>query len=134
MTTAREVRLLVVGEQKNYFELIKEQAELCSHHFSITCKHATTAKNAIESLSSFAPSVVMLDVHLSGMNAFDILEKCKQQSASVIITSEKHSPAIERSARDRGATAYVTNSENPEEIEELLTRISQLAVDIKIEH
>jgi DNA-binding NarL/FixJ family response regulator len=132
--TRKTIKLLVVDEQDGYCDLIREHAEICSHHVDILCECVNTGKEAIEKIASWKPSVILLDAHLRDVNSFEVLESCREGRATVVVSSDFCSREIMDSARDHGASGYVTKSESPEEIEALLFELASVSAPIELDH
>lgn len=125
----KKVRLLVVDDQKGYYELLKEYTELCSHEYNIECAYAADQKQAIGMYNSWHPSIVLVDAHLPDTSGFELLEKIIDKAASVVITSSVPSLAIEESARKRGANGYLPKTDNFDELDSVLSYIVTVAAD-----
>ncbi len=134
MKYKKTVKLLVVDEQPGYCELIREHAEICSHQIDIICEYVTSGREAIEKIAEWKPSVILLDAHLQDINSFEVLESCREGRATVVVASDHCSRAIMDSARERGASGYVTKSENPEEIEALLVELATVSAPVELDH
>ena len=130
MEVRKSVRLLVVDEQQGYFEQVRDYAELCSHQFDIECAYARTEVEARIKMKSFLPTVIMIDAHLPDVGDLRCIQDYQQGFAPVIVTSDHRSIEIEEAARENGAHAYVTKSDQPEELELLLFKISVIAGEI----
>ena len=107
------------------------------------CMHITTVlrkflpadyKEAIAKIASWKPSVILLDAHLQDVNSFEVLDSCREGRATVVVASDVCSREIMDSARDHGASGYVTKSESPEEIEALLFELATVSAPIEVEH
>lgn len=134
MDPLKQVRLLVIDEQRGYFELVRQYADMCSHQFSIECHYASSTEDARRQIKNLLPSVIMLDAHLPDMLDLEIIRRYEQGLAPVIVTSDHRSSEIEESAREMGAHAYVTKGESDEELEILLYKISLIAGEISELH
>lgn len=134
MKYRKTVKLLVVDEQPDYCDLIREHAEICSHQIDIICESATSGREAIEKIAAWKPSVILLDAHLQDVNSFEVLESCREGRATVVVASDHCSQAIMNSAREHGASGYVTKSDNPEEIEALLVELATVSAPVAFDH
>lgn len=132
--TRKTIKLLVVDEQSGYCDLIREHAEICSHNIDILCECVNSGKEAIAKIASWKPSVILLDAHLKDVNSFEVLDSCREGRATVVVASDFCSREIMDSARDHGASGYVTKSESPEEIEALLFELATVSAPIEFEH
>lgn len=130
----KEVRILIVDDQPGYFELIQEHAEMNDHIFNIECAHADSESGALDKIRDFEPTVILVDAHIQGMNCFDLVRKCRDGLAQIIVTSDSCSHEIEMSARTSGAVAYVIKDVQPEHIESMLSEIAEAAPATQITH
>jgi len=126
MESRRHLRLLVVDEHREYFERIRDCAELCRHQFVVDCQFSRNADNATELMLSWQPGVVLVDAHLRQGNTLEFVHRCRDGQASIIVSSESASQDIEVSARRFGAQGYVSKSDDMEEIEALLNQMLAL--------
>lgn len=121
------VRLLVVDEEPGYFGELCEWAEICSHQYKIECQFADSKQRVDELLKTWAPSVVMLDLHIPDLPCFDILNGCLGHAIPVIATGRAISPELEHSALARGAIAYLPKTSDPEELERILHFVANVS-------
>ncbi len=126
MGDLRELRLLIVDEELEYFQLFRECVELCHHQFPIICTHASSEEEARKLLGTWRPTAVMVDVHNTKADAFKFMEDCKGSVERVIAASENMSLDVENTAMNHGANDYFCKSSDPEDIERLLARIDSL--------
>jgi DNA-binding NarL/FixJ family response regulator len=127
MDGRRILRLLVVNDQREYCEHLKEQVDLNSHLYQIECQYTTSGKKALQMIKQWHPAVVLLDAHIGDINSFKVLQRCKGGAASIIVTSEFVSRDIEQSAMRNGATGYYATIDDPEGIEHLIEQIMTMA-------
>lgn len=122
----KEVRLLVVDEQEEHFDLIQEVAEMYHPEFKVECKLATTAGEAVDLAASWQASVVLLDLHVIS-RALDLLQQLSAQGAAVVATSDTRLPELCETAESYGAVGYLSKSSNPEDIESLLSFVASVS-------
>jgi two-component system, NtrC family, response regulator AtoC len=122
----KKVKLLIIDEQPWYGDVLKEHAEMC-HDYDISCEVATTHEDVERLIRTWTPSVVMVDVHHTEIDSLDLIRKWEGGLHSVVAVSRERSKEIETSALSRGADAYVTKTENPDELQVLIERIAMLA-------
>lgn len=127
MSDKKHVRLLVVDDQRSFFEAIAEQAELCRHQLDIVCRYANSMEDVEDVLDEWQPSVTLVNAHNMEVDCFEVLSRCKEGEVPVIVTSDHCSQEIEDASRSLGATGYVTKSEAPEDVEGLLHQIEAAA-------
>jgi len=132
MSERQALRVLVADEQREYFEAIRECAELCRHQFTIECEFVDTERTLLSALSRFRPSVVLLDAHIPHVDSFDMIRQCHLGEVSVILTSKHMSSEISDSAKQHGASGYVSKSFDMEEVEALLNQLMNLCPEISL--
>lgn len=127
METRKEVKLLVVDENETYYAALCDSAEMWSDGFRIECRKADSATAALATISSWCPTVIMVDSHLADMNCLEFIEQLKEREAPLVVASEHLSEETRESVLKHGASAYVGKTEDPDEVEQLLTRIAKLS-------
>jgi two-component system, OmpR family, alkaline phosphatase synthesis response regulator PhoP len=124
MEIKKELKVLVVDEEPQYFSALRDCAELCSHVVKVNCDFANSWERATEKIHSQKPSLVLLDLYIPGLPSFELLKECQANSIPVIVISSINSLHIEETARSFGAAGCVDKSEDPEELEEMLLNLS----------
>ena len=127
MAHIKELKLLIVDDRIDYYDLIKECAELSNNSVHVVCKYAPTGEEALGLLGSWEPAVILLDLHSASHQGVELLRRCNEGLTRVIATSEASGPEVEKWAMQNGASHYVSKSEDPEEIEELLGQVEALS-------
>ncbi|MCB0318895.1 MAG: response regulator transcription factor [Bdellovibrionales bacterium] len=123
MIKEKKVRLLIIDEQEAYYNLIKEYVEMYSHEFKIECEHAR-GDDAHKKIGSFLPSIIVLDAHLETISYLEILKHCGEGIAPVVVMSTSQNKEIADSAIECGAEAFIPKSEDPDDVEFVLTRLA----------
>lgn len=121
------VRVLLVQDRRGSVQHIREHAEMNDHRYRIELRHTASGAKAVELAKSWEPSIIVVDAFLSDTNSFELLEQIKDHHMPVVITGPDPSAEIEQSARDHGAAAYLSSSEDPDTLEELLRELVRLA-------
>lgn len=124
----KNVKLLVLDENAEYFEQLKDCAEMCSHEFTVECFFSSDEKEAMKIIEKEHPSVILMDPYTPEVNGREFIEKCQEGVTSVVVTSENTVPEMDEVSREWGAEAYITKSENPDDVEQALRTIVDLAV------
>ncbi len=92
---------------------------------------AVTAEEALEMAKAAAPSLVITDVSLSGMNGFELIQHLKQEPATagvpVIVKTGQLTRELDQLCRQAGAEACV---QRPIQIEDLYRKV-QAAIEPK---
>jgi len=123
-----QVRLLIVHEHSEFFEQIKDCADMCRHECRVLCEFTQSRESAEQLIHDWEPTVVVLDMHIPGMSSYDVLAKCRANAIPVVATSEFPSDEIEQSAIKNGAGAYLPRPEDPETLEIFLKEAVQIAL------
>ena len=134
MSERRRLTLLVIDEHREYFERIRDCAELCRHQCVVDCHFSSSAVGAEALISRLHPEVVLVDAHLPDTNSLALVQACSHENVPVVVASESVSSDIGDSARKFGAHGYVSKSDDPEEIEALLTQLVEMAPVLPLEH
>lgn len=122
----KEVKLLVVDDQPDHVEHIQAFAEMFKAQCPIECKFASEREEADELLSSWSPTVVLLDVHIIS-DAMTFIRKLSQTGAAVIALSEARIPELAETAQSYGAVGCFTKSNNPDDVETLIGYVASIA-------
>lgn len=123
---ALTLKLLVVDAQPDFSLLLKEYIEIAGLTHRVECRSVGSSREAQEEVSTWHPSIVLLDAHLHDTDSFALLNWCNSAHTKVVMLSEQASQEIEQSARKHGAD-YLAKTENMDEIELVLNRLAFLA-------
>lgn len=130
----KKIRLLVIDDHAAYCSILKEHAELCNYQYDISCEFAESGEEAHDLMKRWSPSVVLVDAHMPTVDCLELLSRWKDTASPIIVTSNERSGEIESSVLSRGAAAYVTKDDSPEEVDRLIERIASLAPMIRDLH
>jgi DNA-binding NarL/FixJ family response regulator len=125
------MRMLLVHDNSQISARIAEYSELATN---AECRVVASGREAIETLNSWVPSLVVVDVHIHDVNAFDLLEQIGSSATPVVITSDNFSSDIQKSANERGAVAYVVASEEQDKIDRLIEVVKSVAAGQSLLH
>jgi response regulator of citrate/malate metabolism len=90
---------------------------------------ARTGEEALELVSSLAPDLLLLDVHLPDISGLEVLGRLRRQGhpvAVVVVTAERGAPAV-RAALHGGAMQYLVK---PFEYDDLADRLRGVAASL----
>ena len=135
----KSIKLLVVGDDdesavQNYFSHLKDYTEISMHTYDINCKVVAKGEEALEQITQWEPSVILVDAHIGDVNSCDILEFCKKEHLPVVLTSDYHLPEIQLRIDDLGISAYLQKADSPDDFEFLLKKIADIAEESRIKH
>ena len=77
MTIERKKRILVVDDDLSIISFLREILET-----EYVLRTATSGEEALDSLSSFQPDIVLLDVMMPGINGYETCRKIKKRSST----------------------------------------------------
>jgi DNA-binding NarL/FixJ family response regulator len=129
----REVRLLVVDDTPDHFELLAEVAEMYNPDYRVECRLVSTACETFEAVGEWQPSVVLVDLH-SVADALAVVKQLAEQGRSVVATSAHRSPELSSVADQYGAVGYLSKSENPDDVEALVEFVATVSSPPDINH
>lgn len=130
MSGRKEVRILVVDDQVEQFDSLNEYAEMYHADYQVVCQRADSPISAREMMRTWNPSVVLLDVHVTEEGGGDQISYFSDAGAPVVVMSRVRSQNIEESAMSKGAMAYVSKSDNPDDVEALLELLGAVATTV----
>jgi DNA-binding NarL/FixJ family response regulator len=129
----KEVKLLVMDDLSDYFDHMRTVADMYSSSFAIECKLAQDEEDAHRQMESWAPTVVLIDIHLIS-KTFELIQALTAKGATVVAMSEGRIPQLAETAQSYGAVGCFIKSENPDEIEKLVSFIASVASDSVVSH
>ncbi|MEZ4752704.1 MAG: response regulator [Bdellovibrionota bacterium] len=115
-----------------YYDMLVEYVDMYSHEFKIECEHAS-GDEAHKKIGSFLPSIIILDAHLDTINYLEILKHCGEGIAPVVVMSTSQNKEIADSAMESGAHAFITKSDDPDDVEFVFTRLALLGEEEEYE-
>ncbi len=129
----KEVKLLVLDDLSDYFDHMRTVADMYSATFAIECKLAQDEAEAHQQMESWAPSVVLVDIHTIS-KTLELIQALTSKGATVVVMSEGRIPKLAETAESYGAVGCFMKSENPDEIEKLVAFIASVASDSVVSH
>lgn len=124
----KDVRLLVIDDHAEYFVRLSECSEMYNPEYRVECKLVTALHEALEVATKWEPSVVLVDLHVSG-EALEYVKRIAEVGAPVVATTVTRMPDCQAIAEHCGAVGYVVKSEDLEDLEELLDYVASVARD-----
>lgn len=129
----KEVKLLVVDDHGDHFELIKAHAEMYSSEFLVECKLLEDAEDAKATVESWKPTVILVDTHVI-TEALDLIQCLAQMGPAVVAMSEVRIPELAKTCQAYGAVGYFAKSNNPDEVESLISYVASVAAADVVSH
>lgn len=121
-------KILIIEDEKNLRDTLKLNLEM----ESFQVEALESGINAIETIHSFKPDLILLDVMLPDMDGMTIYRNLKKEAinTSVIFLTAKNSVQDKIEGLKLGADDYITK---PFDLEELLLRINNVLKRIKVQ-
>lgn len=129
MPAKKKVRLLVVDDHEQYCELIRHSSEMWSSAYEIECEFASTLNEAVSKIGEWAPTVILMDAYVSETDGLKLIDLMKDTSVPLVVTSETGSSDLRESVLARGASEYISKSQDPDAIESMLCKMALLAAE-----
>ena len=125
MTQAASARILIVDDEPSSLELL--EVYLKEQGYEVQC--ATTGKECLDSVTSFRPEILILDIRLPDSDGLEILKCLKEggTTAHVIIVTAFHDMATTIKAMKLGAFEYIPKPIDVDELEVAIGRALQLS-------
>lgn len=119
-----KIKIAVAEDHSIVVEGIKTILSTSSDIQYVGC--ANKGSDLLHLLQTKTPDVLILDLNLGGENGFDILEKIKEQFATlkVIILTMYNEPAFVRKAKSLGANAYLLKNYSSDELLQVISSIN----------
>jgi DNA-binding NarL/FixJ family response regulator len=129
----KEVKLLVVDDHSDHFEQIQSHAEMYSSQFHVECKLAAAIAEAKETVESWQPTVVLVDTHVIA-EALPLIKALSQMGPAVVAMSEHRIPELVETCQAYGAVGYLSKSDNPDDIGNLISYIASVSPADVVSH
>jgi len=129
----KEVKLLVVDDRSDHFEQIRSHAEMYSSQFHVECKLAEEIEDAKKTVEAWKPTVVLVDTHVIG-EALTLIKALSQMGPAVVAMSEHRIPELVETCQSYGAVGYLSKSDNPDDIENLISYVASVSVADPVSH
>jgi two-component system, chemotaxis family, chemotaxis protein CheY len=117
-------RILIVDDSTTMRRMVAASLRKLS---GVTLEEASTGLEAIERLSLFPASLMILDLNMPDMHGLDVLRFVRSQQSRrtfpIIILTTRSDSDSRTAAAQAGATVYMTKPFDPEEI---LAKVGEL--------
>ena len=113
-------RILIVEDDKDMRALLRNLLE----HDGFICKEASNSKEASSLMMQFSFDAVLLDLNLGLENGLEIIPELARTSpfTKIIVMTAFGSVDLAVDAMERGATTFITKSDDPSKISEELKK------------
>jgi two-component system, NtrC family, response regulator AtoC len=118
---SQRVRVLIVDDDPSMSRFLSSY--LTRQNFEVST--ASSGEEAIRMFRVYDPTLVLLDMAMSGMDGLDTLERLKQikPDSSIIVVSGQNSPDLIFKASKAGADDYVAKPFDPKDLEGRIHRV-----------
>lgn len=121
----RQSRILIIDDQPSNISLLRQILERGGFR---TCEGLGEAKQALTRFCEFNPDIVLLDVHMPGVDGISLLRQLRSRIPDstylpVIIMTADTAPKVRQNALSLGAKDFITK---PFDATEVLLRIQNL--------
>ena len=121
-------------EQASQAEALRAFADIMSGQVRFECCVAASTQSALQLISSWEPSVIMIDVNSQLQTAMQILEYSGEGFPPVVISVEHESNDLRTQVLAKGASALVNKSQAPEYLEGLFLLLAELSTQQVMRH
>jgi len=126
--TRNNLRLLIVDDEKSIRKFLN--VSLTSYGYQVS--EAITGKEALESVTTFRPDVIILDLGLPDMDGIEVIENIRKYSQiPLIILSVRDEQQDKIAALDKGADDYLTKPFGIDELHARLRAVLRRAIRIE---
>lgn len=126
--TQNNLRLLIVDDEKSIRKFLN--VSLTSYGYQVS--EAVNGKEALESITTFRPDVIILDLGLPDMDGIQVIENIRKYSQiPVIILSVRDEQQDKIEALDKGADDYLTKPFGIDELHARLRAVLRRAIRVE---
>jgi len=126
--TGNNLRLLIVDDEKSIRKFLN--VSLTSYGYQVS--EAITGKEALESVTTFRPDVIILDLGLPDMDGIEVIENIRKYSQiPLVILSVRDEQQDKIAALDKGADDYLTKPFGIDELHARLRAVLRRAIRIE---
>lgn len=118
----RRNHILVVDDEPVWLKMVSRYLQ--GQGYDV--KSASTGKEALETLRTYEPDLILLDVKMPDMNGFDLLDKIKKLPhlavKPIVFISAMDDFDARKVARDLGAADYIVKPLDERDVTNMLER------------
>lgn len=123
------INLVVVDNQDNYANLIKDYIDICNYKGKIEVSYQDNVKNALKEVAKDPSSIVILDAYIDDANSIDILNSLNNQNITTFLVSDNPSSEIKNAAINHGASEFLIKRYDVEDLDPLFEMILKYSKD-----
>ena len=118
-------KVLVIDDER----LLTKSTCMALNHYGFEASGALDGESGIESVESFRPDIILLDIMMPGLNGIETLSKIREvdKVAVVVMVTALHDITMARDAIEIGASDYITK---PIDLKYLLDYISRVSKEM----
>ncbi len=128
----KNFKILIVDDNDFFRQTLK--TTLKGYFPMIEIEEAADGNNALQSVKTFTPDLIFMDIELPGDNGLELTKKIKanHQKIVVLILTTYDIPEYERVASEYGADRFLAKSSlNPIGLEELIKFYQKTSAELK---
>lgn len=129
----KELKLLVVDGDDEHFDGLARYAEVCGFDGTHGCRLVSGGEAALDLLEQWAPSVVLVDLHIEG-DGLGVIQALARRGVPVVALSKERIPEFEQRCPRYGAKGYFTKSTDPEALDALFAHIEGVLAERRDSH
>jgi len=114
------LRAIIIDDEQKGINALKMLIEKCLNSVKIVAQ-CTNASHGIESIENYKPEIVFLDIHMPGMNGFELLEKLRWKEFSLVFTTAHQEYGLK--ALKNNAVDYLLKPIGPEDLKFAIDKI-----------
>lgn len=115
-------QILIVDDEPVWLKVLKQLLQTKGY----VVKEASSGADALSTLQSYEPDLILLDVRMPDMNGFDLLEHIKKlprlADKPVVFVSAMDDFHAKKVARDLGAADYILKPIDEREVSDVLAK------------
>lgn len=127
MVKSTEKRILLIDDEKEFCSLVKKNLEIMGDFVVFI---ASDGKEGIKLAKKEIPDLILLDIHMPGMDGFEVLEKLKKDSETMDIPVAMLTVIKDQASKERASQlyveAYIAKSIEPIDLKAKINKILSL--------
>jgi CheY-like chemotaxis protein len=116
----------VIDDNRLIANSLTQMVEVLGH----TARPAYGSMAGMQLLSRFQPDVILMDIHMQGLNGIDFCRMIRQNAPSerpvIIVISTDNQPEMIENARAAGASGFLSKPISIDELEPVLRQVEAM--------